>query len=391
MLYHPGERRIRTKAQLGDNEQAYVVGKEFDQREEQENGNKGRWQWDIKTDITVWSEQLHRIVGRDPMTMLPSFRQHSCFYTPDSWAQLTAATLRLLKAGIPYELELQMLRPDGTRRRVIESGDAVRDLGGTILRLCGTVEDITEGNGRLHAVERQPEIVGDSGAEIGDSLIKAQEEENARIAKELRDNICQKMCLLATGIQRLPPLVTESGDHVDKHRDELWQCTSEIVDDLVRISNQLYPSTLELLGLPSAVRRLCREFANRTRIPIECSCTGIPAEEVEKEVALNLYRVLEEWLSNIANHNYVSDVTVELTARSKELLLRVSETGAFQEMRAEHLASGLRLVRIKERLHSIGGGFSVSVTPTGETRIEVRAPLSKSVQVIRSAGHDDYQ
>src|SRR5882762_2673204 len=145
-LYHPDERELKTKARSEDNEKAPLVSIGVERRGGQQDANKGSWQWDIKTDITTWSEQLHRIAGRDPMATVPSFKEHSSFYTSDSWDQLTTATLRLLQTGEPYELELQMLRPDGTRRSVSGSGEAVRDTSGYILRLCGTVEDITERN-----------------------------------------------------------------------------------------------------------------------------------------------------------------------------------------------------------------------------------------------------
>src|SRR5271167_4365339 len=117
----------------------YVNELEF-QTKVQPDAKKGSWQWDIKTDLTTWSEQLYRIAGRDPETAVPSFKEHSSFYTLDSWDRLTAATVRLLQRGQPYELELQMRRPDGNRRRVMGSGEAVRDARGDIVRLVGTVE-----------------------------------------------------------------------------------------------------------------------------------------------------------------------------------------------------------------------------------------------------------
>jgi PAS domain S-box-containing protein len=139
-LYHPNERELKTQIQPDDNE-APLVRREA---ERQQDANKGSWQWDLRTDITTWSEQLHRIAGRDPMTIVPSFKEHSSFYTSDSWDQLITATLHLLRTGEPYELELQVLRPDGTRRWVICSGEAARDTSGYILRLFGTVEDLAE-------------------------------------------------------------------------------------------------------------------------------------------------------------------------------------------------------------------------------------------------------
>src|SRR5262252_2832440 len=82
----------------------------------------GDWGWDIRTDETVWSEQLYWITGRDENAGVPSFKDQSCFYTSESWVRLVDATLALLQTGAPYELGLQMLHPDGNRRWVINRG-----------------------------------------------------------------------------------------------------------------------------------------------------------------------------------------------------------------------------------------------------------------------------
>src|ERR1700723_4523538 len=90
-LSHPNQRELKSKVQQEDNEEPPFVRRQVEQGEEAQDSNIGSWQWDIKTDITTWSEQLHRIAGRDPMTIVPSFKEHSSFYTSDSWEQLTTA------------------------------------------------------------------------------------------------------------------------------------------------------------------------------------------------------------------------------------------------------------------------------------------------------------
>src|SRR5207302_10342713 len=77
-------------------------------REARAQVKKGGWQWDIKTDAITWSDELYRIAGRQPKTAVPAFREHSCFYTSDSWWRLTTATLRVLQTGLPYQIELQL-------------------------------------------------------------------------------------------------------------------------------------------------------------------------------------------------------------------------------------------------------------------------------------------
>jgi two-component system sensor histidine kinase UhpB len=375
-LHHLNEREIKSKVQPEANGEAFVTW-EVQPGEGQPHANKASWQWDIRTDITIWSEQLHRIAGRDPKTAMPSFKEHSCFYTSDSWERLTTATLRILKTGEPYQLELQMLGPDGTRRSVIASGEAVRDTNGYILRLCGTVEDITEHKWRVVRGERELESIRNADYGISGRLIQAQEEENTRLATELRDNISQKLCLLAVGLQGLSPAFPELPQQARVRLDELWRYTSEIVTEIDEVSQQLHPSTLDLLGLPLAVRGYCRKFASRNRILIECSCTNVFPEKIEQEVALGFFRILEEALGNVAKHSHASNVSVELIGSSRELLLQVIDDGVGLDPHKTKVATDVRFIRMKERLRLFGGGLAVWSTPTCGTRIEARAPLGE--------------
>jgi PAS domain S-box-containing protein len=341
---------------------------------------KGRWQWDIRTDVTSWSEQLYRIAGRDLETAVPSFKNHSSFYTADSWDRLTAATIRVLQTGQPYELELQMRRTDGSRRRVIGSGEAVHDANGDILRLCGTVEDITESKWQLIRGEREPESQRDPTCKISGRLIQAHEEENTRIAKELRDNICQKLCLVAVEIQGLIPAFPELTPPAHMRLEELWRYTAEIVAEIVQVSHHLHPSILDLLGLPLAIQGFCREFSSRNRIPVECSCTHVLPANIGNEVALSFFRILQEALGNVAKHSHAGNVVVELIGNSRELLLCVSDDGVGVELQKTKVTTGQGFICMKERLRSIGGELAVWSTPTRGTRIEARAPLEASIQ-----------
>lgn len=386
-LYHPYERELKTKVHPEANEPV-LVSREVEVGEEQPDAEKAGWQWDIKTDITTWSEQLYRIAGRDPETALPSFKEHSSFYTSDSWGRLTAATLRVLRTGEPYELELHMLRSDGGRRSVISSGEAVRDTSGCILRLCGTVEDITERKWQVIKGSRELESVQNADYRIG-RFIQGQEEERTRLAKELRDNVCQKLCLLAVGIQGLAPAFPELTQQADMRLEELWRSTAEIVADIAQVSHQLHPSTLDLLGLPLSIRGLCWDFASQNRIPVECSCTGVLPEKIEKDVALSFFRILQEALSNIAKHSQASNISVELVGSPRELLLRVSDNGGGLDPQKKKLAMGLGFIQMKGRLRSIGGELAVWSMPARGTRIEARAPLGEFLQELPPLAHDD--
>jgi len=105
----------------------------------------GVWQWAADTDTVTWTDELCRIAGRDPMLPAPTYAEHSGIYAPVSWSRLQTAVEKALETGEPYELELELIRPDGATRWVNAFGGAARDDQGRVEGLYGTIQDITEG------------------------------------------------------------------------------------------------------------------------------------------------------------------------------------------------------------------------------------------------------
>src|SRR5687768_5189539 len=173
--------------------------KEMELKESQRLAGVGGWQWDPDTDTVVWSEELYRIAGRDPILPAVNYKEHSQLYTPESWDRLRAAVETALHTGAPYELDLEMVCADGTHRWVTARGEAQRDAAGQIVRLRGTVQDITE---RKRAEEALSSVNG--------RLIEAQESERARIARDLHDDIAQRLVLLTMALDQVKRLQPDS-------------------------------------------------------------------------------------------------------------------------------------------------------------------------------------
>jgi PAS domain S-box-containing protein len=116
---------------------------EADLTEAQRLANMGSWQWEVQTDTVTWSEQLYRIAGIDPSLPAVSYKGHEKLYTTESWLRLRSAVEEALLSGTSYELDLEMIRPDGTTKWIIAKGEVRRDGAGHIVKLRGTVDDIT--------------------------------------------------------------------------------------------------------------------------------------------------------------------------------------------------------------------------------------------------------
>lgn len=369
---------IRSSQPIHTDNRACIISfrrKPYDQiKETRFNPWKGNWQWDIRTDTTVWSEELYRMIGREN-AKIPPFKEHFCFYTSESWIRLVDATLELLQTGTPYELTLQMLHADGGRRWVIRNGEAVSDQHGDVVELCGTVHEISEWMARAGnaAPDRRRSSIA---ADTAGRLIQAQEEKNAKLATELRENICQRVSLLAAEIQSLRSSLPDLSSQAQTQLEFFWQETNGILVELDQVSDQVYPVVIDLLRLPSAMGCLCRRFTREQGIPVEYSSSDVPANCVDQQCVLVLYRVLQEILANVVRHSRATNVTVGLDHDAAELRLRVSDDGVGFDQVKTKTAAGLGFARMKTQIGHIGGSLEVWSQHACGTLIEARVPFT---------------
>ena len=113
-------------------------------QEAQHLAQVGSWELDTETGTVTWTEELYRITGRDLNSPAPHYRVHPELLTPESWQRLEVAVRELSESGTVYELDLEVVRPDQTRRWVVARGERRYDANGHVVGLRGTVQDLTE-------------------------------------------------------------------------------------------------------------------------------------------------------------------------------------------------------------------------------------------------------
>jgi two-component system sensor histidine kinase UhpB len=208
--------------------------------------------------------------------------------------------------------------------------------------------------------------------ELNRKLIAAREEEGSRIARELHDDVGQRLALVSIGLARLRQ---ESASDPVVTILKLQEQTSALARSLRQISHQLHPAALEHAGLGSALELTCEEVRRATSLDVRlvnhCDTSGIPGE-----VALCLYRVTQEALNNVIRHSEARRVEVTLRREEAHLILQVTDDG--RGMRSSP-AQGTRLglQSVAERVASVGGLLTVESTPGAGTTVRVAVPLDE--------------
>ncbi len=259
-----------------------------------------------------------------------------------------------------YEFEYRMIAADGRTVWLHDIVNVVKQEGEPVI-LQGFLIDITE---RKSLEELRRNISG--------WLISAQEEERRRISRELHDDFGQRLALLAVEIQSLSQEISEPESGTAKSMDKLWSQTQELSSDLHRLSRQLHPAILDQLGLGTALRSLCSEITKQHGILIKYTEHEVPAS-VSPDVALCLYRTVQEGLRNIVKHSGAKNAKIELTGDSDAIHLRIADQGVGFDPKSTK-GKGLGLVSIEERIRLVQGEMSLQSRPAHGTCIDLRIP-----------------
>jgi signal transduction histidine kinase len=216
--------------------------------------------------------------------------------------------------------------------------------------------------------------------ELAGKLLDAQENERRRLARELHDDLTQRLAILAIEAGRLEKQSGCSGPAAQTLRvirDKLITLS----EDVHTISRQLHPSIIEDLGLVDSLRSEINNFTNREGIPVRF--------DVEEEnlslpldVAICFFRVAQEGLRNIGKHARAQSVRISLSHRNGSLLLTIKDDGIGFDPQAVRKISGIGLASMEERIRLVGGRLSVQSQPGEGTLITASLDRSKKPEAM---------
>ena len=292
------------------------------------------------------------VVGRPAAILLPPEREDE-----------ESGLLQRLRAGERIDrFRTTRLTKAGHTINVSLTFTPLTDSGGTLVGVAEIARDVTEQDRAEQAL-----------SSLSHKLIHAQEQERARIARELHDDIGQRLALLAIDLTELS--VAAPGLSHGRQTIKLKAQAVEIATDVQALAHELHSSKLEALGIATAMSAFCHEFAEQKRVDVDFAAHDVP-EQLSSDISLCLFRVLQEALHNAAKHSDVEHFDVVLWGARDDIHLVITDPGkGFDLAAAKAAGRGLGLVSMGERLKLVNGDLSIETQPRHGTRIHARAPF----------------
>jgi PAS domain S-box-containing protein len=285
-----------------------------------------------------WSRE--ELVGQSMAALIPPNRRDG-FHR---WFE------RSLAGGGVRNAETVQVTRDGTSIPVLLTLSLLTDEAGEPAGVAAIAKDISQ----LRRQQQELEL-------LAGRLITAQEEERGRLARELHDDLTQRLAALAI----------EAGQ---RGWDGMKERIARLSEDVHGLSRRLHPATLDDLGLAAAVEGECRGFFERGGAPVDFTCEG-ECDSVSKSTQLAAYRIVQEGLRNIARHAGAEEVFVRLRRVGAWLELEIRDAGRGFDTGSADWRKGLGLASMEERARLAGGEFRVRSRIGEGTVIEVRLPV----------------
>jgi PAS domain S-box-containing protein len=323
----------------------------------------GKNQWELfpATRGTVLEYEWRRAVAEQVAV------QFEFYYEPrDAWFQN--------KAYPRKDGGLSVFFHDITARK--RSEEALRKAHDELEQRIGErTQELSRANARLKRQIAKRKQVEEARTDLLRRLVHAQEVEHRRIARELHDDLTQRLAVLAIdagSLEQLPGCPPDVGRRASVMRDELVALSGSVHS----LSRQLHPSILDDLGLTDALRSECLSVYQRDGVSVEYYPQDVPTN-LPRDVALCVYRVAQEALRNVARHARSPRASVRLVANGRELVLSVRDRGVGFEVAARG-RSGVGLESMRERARLIQARLTVRSHEGKGTKVTLRVPLHRS-------------
>lgn len=324
------------------------------------------WMCDAQGKITYLNERRITFTGPDPDAGYGD--TWIAYVHPDDQMKILDTFSQALKTGEAFSNEYRLRRSDGVYRWMFDVASPRVNGDGSFAGFIGSAIDTTDQKLAQQALEK-----------VSGQLIEAQEKERSRIARDLHDDVCQRLALLSMEIDRANRSSDGPQEATKTNLQDIRKHCSEIARDVQSLSHQLHSSKLDYLGIVPAIRGFGEEFSKQYEVSVEFSDRNVPTD-MAKDVSLCLFRITQEALHNAVKYSGVSHFTVQLSGMEGAIQLVVSDAGAGFDVEEAKKRKGLGLLSMQERINYLRGSFSVESKPWHGTKIIAVVPLAAETE-----------
>jgi PAS domain S-box-containing protein len=305
---------------------------------------------DLNGIVLSWNQSASRMFG---FTEPEAIGRPISNLLPPELLSDEATVLQNLRAGERMvHLERTRTSDSGEKLHLASTISPLRDGGGRLIGTVRSVRDISERKRAEEALARAKR-----------KLVRVQEQERARIARELHDDIGQRLALLTVGLTGVS--------------EELQMQASEIAADLQSLSHELHPSKIEVVGAVTGMRVFCSEFAQQHQIDVDFQASDI-TRQLSSNISLSLFRIMQEALHNTAKHSGTRQCRVRLWEAHGWVHLVVSDEGKGFDLTATNENRGIGLITMQERVSIVDGDLRIESQSGSGTTVHARVPITET-------------
>ena len=288
--------------------------------------------------------------------------------------------------------EVTVKRKSGETFPILLSTSVVREEHGNPIALVGIARDITEQKRLQQMLVETERRRSEDLRRFAISVQRAQEEERQRIARELHDDICQRLSGMKLNMEVLEDEVRPSDKKTSRVLRGFQKQFEQTISEVRRLSSNLRPTVLDDFGLTIAMNLLVRDFEKDHGTVVHLESRNLLVGRLDPHVEIALYRIAQESLTNVARHAAATEIAVQLLCGETDAVLTVTDNGkGFDEAgiaNAREQGRGMGLISMRERAELLGGTCTVTSLPGSGTKVLASIPLNGPLTDEKGADSD---
>jgi len=355
-----------------------IIKNEARLKETENLAHIGSWQSDLINGKTYWSEETYRIFGYEPKKIIPSFENLIKSVHPDDKEYVKRMTADVLIGLESRKFNFRIIWKDGSIKHIRSELLIERNEEGLPIKITGFNQDVTE---TFLAVEKLQSSREQLRA-LAAYLQNIREEERTAIAREIHDELGQVLTSLKMNLTLLGKSIPS--DKTIPNRKEILDeidTMKFVIDNSVkrikRIITELRSEVLDNLGLIPAIEWHISKFRKTSGIKIDFKNLW-GESELNKDISIAIYRILQEALTNVGRHSKATQVEIKIEKEENKFKIEVQDNGIGIKQELSKESKSFGVLGMRERAIILGGEFTIeNVRPNG-TKVTVGIPLEKS-------------